>query len=53
MCGILGLISKSENCSIKIFEGLSFLQHRGQDSVGISNGSKCIKKNGLVKFNFN
>lgn len=49
MCGILGIISKNDDCSIKLFEGLSFLQHRGQDSVGISNGSKCIKKNGLVK----
>ena len=53
MCGILGILDSQETCSIKLFEGLSFLQHRGQDSVGISNGSLCIKKPGLVKNSFN
>ena len=49
MCGILGIFSKNNDIPIKIYEGLAYLQHRGQDSAGICNETKCIKKNGLVK----
>ena len=54
MCGIIGIhsIVKNENLFNEIFEGLMCLQHRGQDSVGISN-EFCIRKyNGLVKYAF-
>ena len=49
MCGIIGVIlANTENrngngtlCSTEIHEGLSILQHRGQDAAGIvTNGSK-------------
>ena len=53
MCGILGIVSKSEDVPIKIYEGLTYLQHRGQDSSGICNSKDCIKKDGLVKDVFN
>ena len=54
MCGVIGLISTTNgpDTPIKIYEGLTFLQHRGQDSVGICNETKCIKKQGLVKNSF-
>lgn len=54
MCGIIGIHSfqKKENIFYEIIEGLMCLQHRGQDSVGISN-EFCVKKyNGLVKYAF-
>tara|TARA_A100001015_G_C15031908_1_gene733797 strand:+ start:477 stop:1850 length:1374 start_codon:yes stop_codon:yes gene_type:complete len=54
MCGIIGIhsIVKNEKLFNEIFEGLMCLQHRGQDSVGISN-EFCIRKyNGLVKYAF-
>ena len=53
MCGILGIVSKSNDIPIKLYEGLTYLQHRGQDSSGICNENECIKKNGLVKDVFN
>ena len=53
MCGILGIVSKSQDIPIKLYEGLTYLQHRGQDSSGICNDNECIKKNGLVKDVFN
>ena len=40
MCGILGIISKRNHVPIKIYEGLAYLQHRGQDSAGICNEYK-------------
>lgn len=51
MCGVIGLISTLNipDNPIKIYEGLTFLQHRGQDSTGICNETQCIKKDGLVK----
>lgn len=49
MCGILGIISKTNNIPIKMYEGLTYLQHRGQDSSGICNEKFCIKNNGTVK----
>mgnify|MGYP002043869586 CR=1 FL=1 len=54
MCGIIGIhsIVKNEKLFNEVFEGLMCLQHRGQDSVGISN-EFCIRKyNGLVKYAF-
>lgn len=35
-CGIVGIYSKSEEVSRKIYYGLYALQHRGQESAGIS-----------------
>lgn len=54
MCGIIGIHSTNKNQSIfyEIFEGLMCLQHRGQDSVGISNESSVRKYDGLVKYAF-
>lgn len=49
MCGILGLYSEYSDVSGQMYEGLTYLQHRGQDSVGIANQEKCIKSLGLVK----
>ena len=54
MCGIIGLISTLNipDNPIKIYEGLTFLQRRGQDSAGICNETQCIKKTGLAKNTF-
>ena len=52
MCGILGITSKQNDVPIKIYEGLTYLQHRGQDSAGICNETICKKSNGLVKEGF-
>ena len=54
MCGIIGIHSNKKNTQIfyEIFEGLMCLQHRGQDSVGISNEYSVKKYNGLVKYAF-
>ena len=49
MCGIIGVTSKSNNASLLVYEGLTHLQHRGQDSAGICTQSKSVKKHGLVK----
>ena len=49
MCGIIGAISASKNdISYDILEGLLALQHRGQDSSGISNGNNCVKEKGYA-----
>lgn len=53
MCGILGISSEQNDISVKMYEGLTYLQHRGQDSVGIANEQLCIKSAGLVKNVFN
>ena len=53
MCGIIGVTSKSNNASLLVYEGLTHLQHRGQDSAGISTQNKVVKKHGLVKNVFN
>ena len=54
MCGIIGIHSNKKNTQIfyEIFEGLMCLQHRGQDSVGISNEYNVKKYDGLVKYAF-
>ena len=52
MCGIVGIVGQSE-VATQIYEGLTVLQHRGQDAAGMatSNGSKLVtrRKNGLVR----
>ena len=53
MCGIIGIIGTSE-VNQSIYDGLTVLQHRGQDAAGIvtcdSKGQFFLRKaNGLVK----
>ena len=49
MCGIVGIISQTKtNIIYEIVEGLLSLQHRGQDSCGISNGKNMIKDKGYA-----
>ena len=53
MCGIFGIITKSEKEINKIVDGLLKLEYRGYDSSGISfiknNGIKTIKSVGKIK----
>ena len=46
MCGIIGLVNSNNET---LFKSLSFLQHRGQDSYGYSDGEKIEKYTGLVE----
>lgn len=48
MCGILGIYS-SVNVNYKLFYGLTTLQHRGQESCGmsISDGTNIVTKKGM------
>ncbi|TYK66451.1 amidophosphoribosyltransferase [Colwellia echini] len=52
MCGIVGIVGKSP-VSQYIYDGLTVLQHRGQDAAGIvtihNNTFRLRKANGLVK----
>tara|TARA_B100001094_G_scaffold1319_1_gene1171 strand:- start:370 stop:1761 length:1392 start_codon:yes stop_codon:yes gene_type:complete len=54
MCGIIGILSgKDDNNFYDLYEGLYHLQHRGQDSFGISylddmNNIKSIKYNEML-----
>lgn len=52
MCGIIGIVGKSEVASA-LYDGLTVLQHRGQDAAGIAtlDGSrlKLHKGTGLVR----
>lgn len=53
MCGVLGIVGKSP-VSTNLYDGLTVLQHRGQDAAGIltsdSDGVINLRKdNGLVK----
>ena len=52
MCGVLGLIN-TDNIFTQMYEGLTYLQHRGQDSAGIATENFCVKNKGLVKNVFN
>ena len=56
VCGILGLLLHDPNidCAAEICEGLSLLQHRGQDAAGVVTcGPKGrffqVKANGMVR----
>ena len=55
MCGIIGLLLADENANVNqsIFDGLTLLQHRGQDAAGIVTSERgrlhLRKDNGLVK----
>lgn len=55
MCGILGLLLADENAYVNqmLYDGLTVLQHRGQDAAGIVTSEKgrlhLRKDNGLVK----
>ena len=52
MCGIVGIVGQSE-VAAQLYDGLTVLQHRGQDAAGIAtaDGSKLRvhKGNGLVR----
>lgn len=52
MCGIIGVVSKSSANQL-IYDGLTMLQHRGQDAAGIAtydDGRILLRKsNGLVR----
>ncbi len=52
MCGIIGILAKSP-VNQAIYDGLTVLQHRGQDAAGIitSDGQRVYlrKDNGLVR----
>ncbi|MBI3772130.1 MAG: amidophosphoribosyltransferase [Gammaproteobacteria bacterium] len=52
MCGIIGIVGKS-NVNQAIYDGLTVLQHRGQDAAGIvtcdNNRLYLRKDNGLVR----
>ena len=56
MCGVIGVVA---NCAVAstIYEGLTVLQHRGQDAAGIATCEKrriaLVKDNGLVRDVFN
>lgn len=55
MCGILGLLLADEDAHVNqmLFDGLTVLQHRGQDAAGIVTSERgrlhLRKNNGLVK----
>lgn len=63
MCGIISLLlaDKSRNCRQEIYDGLTVLQHRGQDAAGIVTASisesstkyNVHKNKGLVRDVFN
>lgn len=52
MCGILGIVGTSD-VAAALYDGLTVLQHRGQDAAGIAtaNGTalRVVKGNGLVR----
>lgn len=52
MCGIIGIVGKSP-VSAQLYDGLTVLQHRGQDAAGIVTGEgtrlHMHKRNGLVR----
>ncbi|EQC32892.1 amidophosphoribosyltransferase [Saprolegnia diclina VS20] len=55
MCGIIAVLlaNKHEHCNQSLYDGLTVLQHRGQDAAGIMtshNGKLHLRKdNGLVR----
>ena len=54
MCGIIGISSKSSTAPLSLYNGLTVLQHRGQDAAGMAVVDKSgflsmHKSNGLVR----
>jgi amidophosphoribosyltransferase len=51
MCGILGIVGNTD-VAAQLYDGLSVLQHRGQDAAGIATADggklRVQKGNGLV-----
>ena len=56
MCGIIGIVASS-SVNQSLFDGLTILQHRGQDAAGIVTSDNArlylCKNNGLVRDVFN
>ena len=49
MCGIVGVVGRS-SVGLELYEGLSMMQHRGQDAAGIVTCAGLVdtrKANGL------
>lgn len=53
MCGIVGIVGKSNNANQSLYDALTVLQHRGQDAAGIVTCEQdrffLRKDNGLVR----
>ena len=56
MCGIVGIVG-NQNVAGQLYDGLTVLQHRGQDAAGIATAHgtrlRVHKDNGLVRDVFN
>lgn len=56
MCGIVGIVG-TQNVAAQLYDGLTVLQHRGQDAAGIATADgtrlRLHKGNGLVRDVFN
>jgi glutamine phosphoribosylpyrophosphate amidotransferase len=56
MCGIVGIVG-NQNVAAQLYDGLTVLQHRGQDAAGIATADgtrlRLHKGNGLVRDVFN
>lgn len=50
MCGILAIIqpNKSSNLMLDVYDGLTSLQHRGQDGFGVCCDDRALRREGLV-----
>jgi amidophosphoribosyltransferase len=53
MCGIVGIVTQAEGAAVPLYEGLSMIQHRGQDAAGIATADgkqlNLRKDNGLLR----